>query len=229
MANTPRSRIDPWAEAVLHLNTADPVFGSLIARVGPCLIRPKVRKDRFPTLVRAIIGQQISSKAAASIDAKLRDLTGQAHAPDSLIELGEPGLRSVGLSGVKARYVLNLAEAVRTKVVPLDVIHQWDDDAIIACLTTIKGVGVWTAEMFLIFALGRPDVFPVGDLGVRAALRDRYELPDLPKPEAARALGDAWRPFRSVASWYLWRSLEPQHKTATTSTSPTATKASAPK
>jgi len=109
------------------------------------------------------------------------------------------------------------------------VIHKWEDDAIIESLTKIKGVGVWTVEMFLIFALGRPDVFPVADLGVRSALRDRFNLPDLPKPEEARALGHSWRPYRSVASWYLWRSLDPEHKAPSTPTSLTATKASAPK
>ena len=212
MAKSPRASKNPWADAISHLHSADPALGSLMTRVGPCSIRPKVRKDRFATLVRAIIGQQISSKAAASIDARLRDLTSQPHTPEPLIALGETGLRSVGLSGVKARYVLNLAEAVRSGDVPLDLIHKWDDEAIITRLTTIKGVGVWTAEMFLIFALGRPDVFPVGDLGVRAGLRDHYGLPDLPKPQAAVSLGDIWRPYRSVASWYLWRSLDPQYK-----------------
>ena len=228
MANSSPSRRDPWANAVVHLNTADPHFGRLMARVGPCLIRPGLRKDRFATLVRAIIGQQISSKAAASIDARLQELSGRPHAPEPLIAIGEVGLRSVGLSGVKARYVLNLAEAVRTEAVPLDKIHKWDDDTIIARLTTVKGVGVWTAEMFLIFALGRPDVFPVGDLAVRAALRDRFGLPDLPKPEAARSLAETWRPFRSVASWYLWRSLEPQHKEPAILLSSTGLKASEP-
>lgn len=231
MAKFTHSRNALWSDATVHLNAIDPEFGSLIARVGPCSIRPKQRKDRFATLVRAIIGQQISSKAAASIDARLKELTGQLHAPAPLLEVGETGLRSVGLSGVKARYVLNLAEAVGTGAVPLDVIHKWDDDGIIARLTTVKGIGVWTAEMFLIFALARPDVFPVGDLGVRAALRNRFDLPDLPKADAARALAEAWRPYRSVASWYLWRSLEPQHRAPTvpTTNSQAAMKASAPK
>ena len=119
------------------------------------------------------------------------------------------GARSVGLSGVKARYVLNLAGAVDSGVVPLDKAHRWNDEEVVARLTSIKGVGVWTAEMFLIFALARPDVFPVGDLGVRAAIRDRLGLPEMPKPEFCRPLGEPWRPFRSVASWYLWRSLDP--------------------
>jgi DNA-3-methyladenine glycosylase II len=213
MSTATRSRRDPWADAVAHLRDADPGMAELIGRVGPCLLRPKAGRDRFGTLVRAIIGQQISSKAAASIDARLRALAGESHAPGPLLGLGEAGLRSVGLSGVKARYVLNLAEAVHSGSVPVDRLHRWGDERIVESLTSVKGIGVWTAEMFLIFGLGRPDVFPVGDLGVRAALRDRLGLPEMPKPEACRPLGESWRPYRSVASWYLWRSLDPQCRT----------------
>jgi len=215
MPKTPR---DPWADAAAHLKRVDGEWAALIDRVGPCLIRP--RADRFGTLVRAIIGQQISAKAASSIDAKLRALTGDPHAPGPLLGVGEAGLRGVGLSGVKARYVLNLADAVNTGRVPLVEAHQWGDDEVVARLTAIKGVGVWTAEMFLIFALGRPDVFPVGDLGVRAAIRDRLGLPELPKPEVCRPLGEPWRPFRSVASWYLWRSLDPAYRDGEKETRP---------
>ena len=128
--------------------------------------------------------------------------------PAALLELGEPGLRGVGLSGVKARYVLNLSQAVHDGTVPLDEMDTWDDDAIVARLTSVKGVGVWTAEMFLIFALNRPDVLPVGDLGVRVALRNQYGLADLPKPHECRALAEPWRPYRSVAIWYLWREFD---------------------
>jgi DNA-3-methyladenine glycosylase II len=214
MVKTPRYRRDPWSDAVAHLRRVDPRWGALIDRVGPCALRP--RKDRFGTLVRAIIGQQISSKAAASIEARLKALAGDTHTPQGLLDAGETGLRSVGLSGVKARYTLNLAEAVHSGGVPLHRFHRWDDEKVVASLTTIKGIGVWTAEMFLIFSLGRPDVFPVGDLGVRAALRNRFGLPELPRPDLCRALAEPWRPFRTAASWYLWRSLEPQHQEALT-------------
>jgi DNA-3-methyladenine glycosylase II len=137
-----------------------------------------------------------------------------------LLEAGEPALRSVGLSGVKARYVLNLAEAVGSGRVPVEKAHHWTDDEVVDRLTSIKGVGVWTAEMFLMFSLARPDVFPVGDLGIRAALRDRLGLPDLPKPAACRELAEPWRPYRSVASWYLWRSLDPAYKVAPNAANP---------
>lgn len=178
----------------------------MIDRVGPCILRP--RRDRFGTLVRAIIGQQISSKAAASIDARLRALAGDPHHPESLLAQGEAGLRSVGLSGVKARYVLHLSEAVQTGDVPLHRIGRWTDEAIVERLTTVKGVGVWTAEMFLIFALNRPDVLPVSDLGIRVGLRDWFGLDDLPTPAVCRTLTEPWRPHRTAAMWYLWRRLD---------------------
>jgi DNA-3-methyladenine glycosylase II len=212
MAKTsrPRPRRDPWADAALHLRRVDPGLDALIERVGPCLIRPQ--KDRFGTLVRAIIGQQISTKAAASIDARLRALAGDPHTPQGILDVREEGLRSVGLSGVKARYALNLAEAVNTGTVPLHKYPRWSDEDIIASLTAVKGIGVWTAEMFLIFSLGRPDVWPIGDFGIRVALKNRHGLADHPTPAACRVMGDAWRPFRSIASWYLWRSLDAKYR-----------------
>jgi DNA-3-methyladenine glycosylase II len=212
MARTRKPK-DPWAEATEHLRRVDPGhFGPLIERVGPCLLRP--RPDRFGTLVRAIIGQQISSRAAASIAGRLQSIAGETHEPAALIKLGEDTLRSVGLSGVKARYILNLSEAVASGAVPLDQLDGWEDETIIASLTAVKGIGVWTAEMFLIFALNRPDVLPVGDLGVRVGIRDRHGLAELPKPQHCRELAEPWRPFRSVASWYLWRSADPPARPA---------------
>ncbi len=181
-----------------------PAPAPIIDRVGPCRLEPKL--DRFGTLVRAIIGQQISSKAAASIHNRLVEIGGEPHRPERLIELGEDALRGVGLSGVKARYVLNLAQAVASGAVPLDAIDEsWDDARITEALVSIKGVGVWTAEMFLIFALNRPDVLPTGDLGVRAGLRDRHGLAELPRPSECHALAEHWRPYRSIAIWYLWK------------------------
>jgi DNA-3-methyladenine glycosylase II len=152
------------------------------------------------------VSQQISSKAAKSINLRLIAAGGDPHSPERLIELGEARLRSVGLSGPKARYVLNLASAVVAGDVPLDDFDDtWDDDAIIESLTAVKGIGVWTAEMFLIFVMNRPDVLPTSDLGVRAALRDRHCLAQLPAPRDCPALAESWRPYRTVASWYLWR------------------------
>jgi 3-methyladenine DNA glycosylase/8-oxoguanine DNA glycosylase len=198
-----RKHREPWADAIAHLRRVDPYCAAVIDQVGPCRLEPAA--DRFGTLVRAIISQQISSKAAAAIEGRLRAIGGAPHAPAVLLSLGDEALRGVGLSRVKARYVLNLAEAVASRQAPLDEFDDWDDDAIIGRLTAIKGIGRWTADMFLIFALNRPDVLPVGDLGVRAALRDRHGLAELPGPSECAVLAELWRPYRSIAIWYLWR------------------------
>ncbi len=193
-----------WAAAVRHLRRVDPHLRAIIDRVGPCRLEP--RPDRFGSLVRSIISQQISTKAAASINARLVALGGEPHEPDRLIALGEANLRTVGLSAAKARYVLNLAEAVATGQVPLDEFDDsWDDEAITESLTTVKGIGVWTAEMFLIFVLNRPDILPASDLGVRVGLRDRHGLAELPRPRDCHSLTEIWRPYRTIASWYIWK------------------------
>jgi DNA-3-methyladenine glycosylase II len=202
----PRPRRDPWASAVEHLAALEAKWADRIERIGPCALRP--RRHRFGTLVRAIIGQQISTKAATSIDARVRERAGTPHEPGALIALGEDGLRACGLSGVKARYVLALSEAVAGGRLPLHRAGRWGDEEVVARLTEVKGIGRWTAEMFLIFALNRPDVLPVGDLGVRVGLRDHFGLDDLPDPALCRSLTEPWRPYRSVAMWYLWRELD---------------------
>lgn len=207
-ASHPNSAADPWAAAVRHLRRVDPHLRAIIDRIGPCRLEPHA--DRFGTLVRSIVGQQISSKAARSIIQKLIAMSGEPHRPHRLIELGEPALRSVGLSRAKASYVLNLAEAVSSGRVPLDEIDDsWDEPTIVKTLTSVKGIGVWTAEMFLIFVLNRPDVLPASDLGIRAGLKDRHGLAELPRPSECFALAEMWRPYRSVASWYLWRRTDP--------------------
>jgi DNA-3-methyladenine glycosylase II len=195
---------DRWAAAVRHLRRVDPHLRAIIDRIGPCRLEPHL--DRFGALVRSIISQQISFKAAISINQRLRTIGGEPHRPRRLIELGETTLRSVGLSSAKARYVLNLAEAVDSGQVPLDEIDDsWDEPTIVKTLTSVKGIGVWTAEMFLIFVLNRPDVLPASDLGIRAALKDRHGLVELPKPRECFALAETWRPYRTIASWYVWR------------------------
>ena len=187
-----------------HLRRVDPHLRAIIDRIGPCRLEP--HPDRFGALVRSIISQQISSKAAASINRRLVAMGGEPHQPTRLIELGEASLRTVGLSRAKARYVLNLAEAVASGQVPLDEFDDsWDDQAITEALTAVKGIGVWTAEMFLIFALNRPDILPASDLGVRVALRDRHGLAELPRPRDCHALAEPWRPYRTIASWYIWK------------------------
>jgi DNA-3-methyladenine glycosylase II len=193
-----------WAAAVRHLRRVDPHLRAIIDRIGPCRLEP--HPDRFSALVRSIIGQQISTKAAASINARLVAIGGEPHHPARLIEIGEANLRTVGLSSAKARYVLNLAEAVASGQVPLDEFDDsWDEQSITQALTAVKGIGVWTAEMFLIFVLNRPDILPVSDLGVRIGLRDRHGLAELPKPRDCHSLAEIWRPYRTIASWYIWK------------------------
>jgi len=202
---------DRWKPAIRHLKKVDPGLKEIITRVGPCLLEP--REDRFGTLVRAIVGQQISAKAAAAIDQRLRTLGGATHHPERLKALGEEAIRTAGLSGVKARYVLNLAEAVASGEVPIDQFDEsWTDEEIVTSLVSIKGIGVWTAEMFLMFSLCRPDVLPVGDLGIWAGLRLLHGLDDPPKPVECHALAEHWRPYRTVACWYLWKGLAPPAK-----------------
>jgi DNA-3-methyladenine glycosylase II len=180
---------------------------AIIDRIGPCRLAP--HPDRFSALVRSIISQQISTKAAQSINQRLVAIGGDPHVPSRLLELGEANLRTAGLSSAKARYVLNLAEAVASDQVPLDAFDDsWDDAAIIKSLTSIKGIGVWTAEMFLIFVLNRPDVLPVNDLGVRAGIRNRHGLAELPKPGECHVLAEHWRPYRTIASWYIWKAAD---------------------
>ena len=159
-------------------------------------------------LVNAIISQQISTRAAETIDARLRALSGDPHDPVKLLEVGEGGLRQCGLSGVKAKYVLNVSEAVVNDSLRLNTIGKLTDDEVKATLTTIKGIGPWTAEMFLIFCLGRPDVLSVGDLGIRVGIRNFHGLPDLPKPAECVQLCEPWRPYRSIAMWYLWEVID---------------------
>lgn len=191
-----------WAGAVAKLRRLDRKLAALVKKHGPCTLTP--RPDRFGTLVRAIIGQQISAKAAAAIDRKLREVAGAPHDPENLIALGASGLRSAGLSSVKAQYVLNLAEAVLSGAVPVDQFDREDDALIVEQLTSVKGIGVWTAEMFLIFALNRPDVLPVLDLSVRIGMQRHFELETTPKPKECLALGEIWRPYRTIAIWYIW-------------------------
>lgn len=197
---------DPWAEAVAHLVAADPRFTPLVERHGPCGLRPG--KDRFARLVRAIIGQQVSTKAARSIDAKLRGLVGDPPTPAAILAAPVELLRSAGLSGMKAGYIRNVATAVVDGSLPLHRLGRLGDEAIIERLTAIKGVGRWTAEMYLIFVLNRPDVLPVHDLGVRVAMQRMFALAEPPKPIDCLPLAETWRPYRSVAMWYLWRSLD---------------------
>ena len=187
----------------------DPVLGALIKRHGACgLGAARDRFDHLATLVRAIVFQQLSTKAATTIHNRLIECVPDGLTPAALLAIPEDRLRVAGISRQKAAYLRDLCERVAGGALPLDALDAMTDDEVITALTQVKGIGRWTAEMFLIFRLQRPDVFPVGDLGIVNAIQKAYRLRKKPTPDRMRRLAEAWRPYRSVASWYLWRSLD---------------------
>lgn len=190
--------------AVAHLSDRDPVLGDLIRRVGT--FRLTLERDRFAMLVRSILSQQISTKAARSIRLKLEACTqGAGLTADALQKLSDSELRGVGLSGQKVTYVRDLTTRVLAGQLPLERLHRLPDQDVISELVQVKGIGVWTAQMFLMFSLGRVDVFPHDDLGLRASMRELYALPELPNKATCLSLAEPWRPYATIASWYVWR------------------------
>ncbi|HEY6169785.1 MAG TPA: DNA-3-methyladenine glycosylase [Verrucomicrobiae bacterium] len=193
--------------ALAHLRDADPVMRRLIERAGPFSL--KLRRQRFLMLVYSIISQQISTSAARSIRKRLHEhLAPGRITPDHLARETVASLRKAGLSKQKAAYLLDLSRMVRAGEVRLARIHRLEDEQVIEELIQVNGIGVWTAQMFLMFSLGRPDVFPHGDLGIRSALRNLYRLDELPDRDTAHEIARPWRPYATIASWYCWRSLE---------------------
>jgi DNA-3-methyladenine glycosylase II len=192
-----------------HLRGADPVMRAVIDAVGPFTLR--LERDRFGMLVRSIISQQISTSAARSIRRRLQELAPDMKAT-TIARFTVEQLRSVGLSPQKASYIADLACKVNDGIVELRQIGRLSDAGVVEQLTQVRGIGHWTAQMFLIFSLGRLDVFPHDDLGVRTAIRDRYGLADLPDKQIAHAIAAPWRPYASVASWYCWRALDLKRK-----------------
>jgi DNA-3-methyladenine glycosylase II len=194
--------------AVRHLRRADPVLEKIIDAVGPCRFRQDARGGAFAALVEAILYQQITGRAAATIHGRLREAVGRRHpTPKDLARLSDPELRSVGLSRQKIAYLRDLAEKA-AKGLPLGRLPRLADDDVVDALVGVKGIGRWTAEMFLMFRLGRLDVLPVDDYGIRKAMQRAYRKRALPKPEWMRRTALGWRPYRTIASWYLWRSLD---------------------
>lgn len=196
----------PHAKAQRHLARRDGVLKRVIAAVGPCTLWHN--PDGFAMLARSIVAQQISGKAAASISARLLEATGRRGVtPAGILALSQEALRGVGLSANKARAVRDLAEKVKAGVVPLKQLPDLPDEEVIGHLVQVWGIGRWTAEMYLIFSLGRSDVLPVDDLGLRAAVRRHYALAELPLKAHLMELAEPWRPYRSIGTWYMWRSL----------------------
>jgi DNA-3-methyladenine glycosylase II len=196
-------------KAVAHLRAADPLLSDVIDRVGPCKFAPRAEGTHFDAVVRAIVYQQLSGKAAATIHARVEGLYGnRPPAPAELLETPDADLRGAGLSRQKLSYLKDLAEKVDSGEVPLDHLDAMEDGAVVEALVKVKGVGRWTAQMFLMFRLGRPDILPDLDLGIQKGVQLMHGLDALPAPRRVLELGEPWRPYRTIASWYLWRSLE---------------------
>jgi len=165
--------------------------------------------DPFSALMRTITGQQISTKAAATIYGRLAAMLPARATPDALLSLTDEQLRQAGMSRQKSAYLRDLATKVNSGELPVHSLHELTDDEVIDAIVKVKGLGRWSAEMFLMFRLRRPDVLPVDDLGIMVAIQRAYGLRKRPDPKRIRKIGEAWRPYRTVACWYLWRSLEP--------------------
>ena len=192
--------------AVGHLKKADPILAAIIERVGPC--RMEFGPPEFHSLAEAIVYQQLNGKAAVTIFKRFAALTGDPVTPKGILKLTDVQLRSVGLSKQKSSYLKDMAERAGRGDLDFSRLPEMSDDEVIKHLTQVKGVGVWTAHMFLMFTLRRPNVLPTGDYGVQVAMKKHYKKRNLPKPEQMMKIAKSWEPYRSVACWYLWKSLD---------------------
>ena len=197
-----------YSRARRVLARRDPILRDLMRRHGPCGLADSQHTDPFVALVHAIISQQLSTKAAATIAGRVEALLGGTLAPARVAAVSDVQLRGAGLSGQKIRYLRDLCTRIESGTLPLDALDCMTDDEVIDALTQVTGIGRWTAEMFLMFRLHRPDVLPVGDLGIVKAVQRAYRLRTHPSPARLLRLGESWRPYRSVACWYLWASLD---------------------
>jgi len=197
-----------YAKARRLLARRDPILRDLMRRYGPCGLADSQHTDPFRALVRAIISQQLSTHAAATIARRFEALFDGDPTPAHVNATSDEQLRAVGLSGQKVRYLRDLCARIEGGLLPLSALDRMNDEEVIDVLTEVKGIGRWTAEMFLMFRLHRPDVLPVDDLGIVKAVQRAYRMRTLPTAQRLTRLGEAWRPYRSVACWYLWQSLE---------------------
>ncbi|HEY6352822.1 MAG TPA: DNA-3-methyladenine glycosylase [Candidatus Angelobacter sp.] len=193
-------------KALTHLKKADKILSSIITRVGPYKIA--YREATFEALARAIVFQQLSTKAARTIYGRLEEAAGGKITPEAIQNLSVGEMRRAGLSKQKIGYIRDLAEHALAGKVDFANLHLMSDEEVMVTLTDIKGIGEWTAHMFLIFALQRPNVLATGDLGVRTAIQRAYKKRKLPTSKEIEKIAACWHPYRSVACWYLWRSLE---------------------
>jgi DNA-3-methyladenine glycosylase II len=193
-------------KAVNHLKKSDPVLRAIIERVGPC--RMEFGVPEFCSLAEAIVYQQLNGKAAVTIFNRFAALAGEPLTPEGILKLSDEQLRSVGLSKQKSAYLKDLAAKTAAGLLDFARLPELTDEEVIQHLTQVKGIGVWTAHMFLMFSLRRPNVLPTGDYGVQVAIRKHYKKRKLPKPKDMEKIAKAWEPYRSVACWYMWRSLD---------------------
>ena len=193
-------------KAVNHLKKCDPVLRAIIERVGPC--RMEFGVPEFCSVAEAIVYQQLNGKAAVTIFNRFAALAGEPLTPEGILKLSDEQLRSVGLSKQKSSYLKDLAAKTKDGLLNFARLPEMTDDEVIEHLTQVKGIGVWTAHMFLIFSLRRPNVLPTGDYGVQVAIKKHYNKRKLPKPKDMEKIAKAWEPYRSVACWYMWRSLD---------------------
>ena len=193
--------------AIKHLKKSDPVMAAIIQRVGPFAM--EYREPSFESLVRSIVYQQLSGRVASVIFGRLHAAAGQERlTPEGILKLRPAKMRKLGLSAQKTLYIRELAKHTKRGRVVFENLPAADDTFVIEHLTQVKGIGVWTAQMFLMFALRRENVLPVADLGIRVAMKKAYDLDDLPKPAEMESIAAAWKPYASIACWYLWRSLD---------------------
>lgn len=192
--------------ATRHLQKSDPIMAKIIKHVGPCAFA--ALEPTFETLARSITFQQLNGKAAGTIFSRVRKAVGRRFTATAFLKLSPEELRACGLSRQKIASLTDLAERVARRQISFRGLSEMEDEQIILLLSQVRGVGVWTAQMFLIFALQRPNVMPLADFGIRKAVRDAYGLPELPKPADLAKLAEKWHPYCSIASWYLWRSLD---------------------
>lgn len=196
-------------EAIQHLSDRDERLASLIHRTGPVTITPRSHEEPFEALLRSIVYQQLSGKAAGTIHGRVLTITGDPPRPDTVLTLTDDALRACGLSRAKTAAVKDLAAHTESGTVPSAAhLHTLENGDIIDRLTQVRGIGPWTVQMYLMFGLGRPDILPTTDLGIQKGIQSLDGLGDLPKPAEVEARGEAWRPYRTIASWYLWRSVD---------------------
>lgn len=193
-----------YQDAITFLRK-DPALSGVMDMVGE--FKLKKRNHHFAVLVESIISQQLATSAADAIFKRFKGLYPRFPTASDILATRKSRFRTVGLSGMKIEYLKDLAKHVEERKLDMRAISRMSDEDVIAQLTRIKGIGRWTAEMFLIFSLGRQDVFPVGDLGLRKGVQMLFSLPEIPKPQEVEKLGHGWRPYRTVATWYLWKSL----------------------